>query len=440
LILTRLLKKHKLDVDTSASAEEALSYLAGHRPDVIFMDHLMPGMDGFQALQAIKNNPQTATIPIMMYTSQAGDLYVGQARALGAVGVLPKQTRQVEISNVLRSLNLAGEEGDEEEEEYAESAAEAAQTLQHEDESLREALAAEEASGAGAEARLKAHLDRRLRDQLTALKREVDLGLDTWAGKLGDSVATQIEMLLARIESEAPQRRRHERARRFGLLSVITAVLVALVLGALLGVSYRGRLEEGSRAQIAIQRTQQESLAETLGAGAAGGGGDEAAYELAVAALQWGANQGSGYPFGEPPLDDARAETLSQLVEQLRAIGFEGTVRLETHVGDFCMLQTPDGGWQQAPSDRAVEACDRTGWTEAEALALGERQSVRFANLLRFLNRGDGPRIEVVSLGNSTPLADYPASPGAMTAGEWNAVARLNNRVETYLIPAPGSR
>ena len=65
------------------------------------MDHLMPGMDGFQAVQAIKNNPRTATIPIMMYTSQEGELYLGQARALGAVGVLPKQIKQADVSKVL---------------------------------------------------------------------------------------------------------------------------------------------------------------------------------------------------------------------------------------------------------------------------------------------------------------------------------------------------
>src|SRR5690606_16348977 len=48
----------------------------------------------------------TATIPVMMYTSQSGDLYVGQARALGAIGVLPKQIRPVEVMEVLRSLRL----------------------------------------------------------------------------------------------------------------------------------------------------------------------------------------------------------------------------------------------------------------------------------------------------------------------------------------------
>ena len=83
VVLKRMLETHELEVDTAESAEEALLYLNGNRPDVIFMDHMMPGMDGFEAVSAIKNNPDTATIPIMMYTSQKGELYVGQARALG---------------------------------------------------------------------------------------------------------------------------------------------------------------------------------------------------------------------------------------------------------------------------------------------------------------------------------------------------------------------
>src|ERR1700746_3449532 len=70
------------------------------------MDHMMPGMGGFQAVQAIKNNPRTATIPIMMYTSQEGELYLGQARALGAVGVLPKQIKPADVSKVLYQLHL----------------------------------------------------------------------------------------------------------------------------------------------------------------------------------------------------------------------------------------------------------------------------------------------------------------------------------------------
>ena len=81
--LSRILERHEITVDAAESAEAAIDYLTRNRPDVIFMDHMMPGMDGFQAVQSIKNNPRTSAIPILMYTSQEGDLYLGQARALG---------------------------------------------------------------------------------------------------------------------------------------------------------------------------------------------------------------------------------------------------------------------------------------------------------------------------------------------------------------------
>src|SRR5688572_2793861 len=112
VVLSRMLQKYGIDTDAVESAETAIEYLTQHRPDVIFMDHLMPGMDGFQAVQAIKNNPQTATIPIMMYTSQQGELYVGQARALGAVGVLPKLVKPVDVSKILYQLHLLPERRD----------------------------------------------------------------------------------------------------------------------------------------------------------------------------------------------------------------------------------------------------------------------------------------------------------------------------------------
>src|SRR6202789_2401294 len=115
VILSRMLEKYDIEVDMAEAAEQAIEYLKHNRPDAIFMDHLMPGMDGLQAVQAIKGNPQTAMIPIMMYTSQEGELYVGQARALGAMGVLPKQVRPVDVSKVLYELHLLPDrrEGDE---------------------------------------------------------------------------------------------------------------------------------------------------------------------------------------------------------------------------------------------------------------------------------------------------------------------------------------
>ncbi len=49
VVLKRMLEAYELDVDTTESAESTLDYLKAHRPDVIFMDHLMPGTDGFEA-------------------------------------------------------------------------------------------------------------------------------------------------------------------------------------------------------------------------------------------------------------------------------------------------------------------------------------------------------------------------------------------------------
>src|SRR6185436_12207575 len=106
VVLSRMLERYGILVDSADSAEAALEYLKDGRPDVIFMDHLMPGMDGLQAVREIKANPELASIPIMMYTSQEGEIYGGQARASGAVGVLPKSIRPIDVTKALYQLQL----------------------------------------------------------------------------------------------------------------------------------------------------------------------------------------------------------------------------------------------------------------------------------------------------------------------------------------------
>jgi CheY-like chemotaxis protein len=117
--LARILERHEIAVDAAESAEAALEYLARNKPDIIFMDHMMPGMDGFQAVQTIKNNPRTSAIPILMYTSQEGDLYLGQARALGAEGVLPKQIKQSDVTKMLYQLRLVADRRGEDQTTFA---------------------------------------------------------------------------------------------------------------------------------------------------------------------------------------------------------------------------------------------------------------------------------------------------------------------------------
>lgn len=104
IMLQRLLEKMNVVSLAVESAEEAMVYLEDKRPDVIFMDHMMPGMDGLEATQAIKNNPKTESIPTIMYTSKEGDGYNVLAKSHGACGVLPKPANQQAVMAVINSL------------------------------------------------------------------------------------------------------------------------------------------------------------------------------------------------------------------------------------------------------------------------------------------------------------------------------------------------
>jgi CheY-like chemotaxis protein len=104
IMLQRLLEKMNVIALGVESAEEALSYLEEQQPDVIFMDHMMPGMDGLEATQTIKSNPKTQGIPTIMYTSKEGDGYNSLAKSHGANGVLPKPANHRAVMAVIDSL------------------------------------------------------------------------------------------------------------------------------------------------------------------------------------------------------------------------------------------------------------------------------------------------------------------------------------------------
>lgn len=102
--LKKLLQKQGVQVDFAESAGDALNFLETKRPDVIFMDHLMPGMDGFEATKAIKGNPDTKDIPIIMCTSKEGTEYAEQAMSLGAIAILPKPAPAATLTAVLNQI------------------------------------------------------------------------------------------------------------------------------------------------------------------------------------------------------------------------------------------------------------------------------------------------------------------------------------------------
>ncbi len=106
IMLSRMVKKTGLEVEMVESGEDALVRLeSGPLPDVIFMDHMMPGMDGLQTTKTITSNSLTAHIPIFMYTSKEGPEYEAEVKASGACGMLGKPAKPERLLEVIAELN-----------------------------------------------------------------------------------------------------------------------------------------------------------------------------------------------------------------------------------------------------------------------------------------------------------------------------------------------
>jgi CheY-like chemotaxis protein len=84
------LQKQGAEVEMAESAEAAFEKLKGALPDAILMDHMMPGLNGFEALEVIREDPRTAAIPVIMCTSHEEPEFVATAQKKGVFGILPK--------------------------------------------------------------------------------------------------------------------------------------------------------------------------------------------------------------------------------------------------------------------------------------------------------------------------------------------------------------
>ena len=420
-----MLETHALDVDTAESAEDALVYLNDHRPDVIFMDHLMPGMDGFEAVSAIKNNPATATIPIMMYTSQEGELYVGQARALGAVGVLPKQVEPVEVSKVLESLRVIGDKPERRVHEDGSNASDESgdyPSLERLDQDLKVLI-------------------RNLFDQQRAVLRR-DL-LDSY-----ESIANRVADEIRAAEPESEEDIADEPEPSGGIASRFQIAVAVLAVVAIVFAWLYWQREQSwlalQQQNMDLQRILEEQQAfDTEGAIQVQQQLNEYqrslgnAFSATLRSLEWAANQSSNYAFGEIPLGDERLSVIEEVTDHLLTIGFSGVVRIETHVADYCLSATGPDGFALTMLDMPASQCDRLGNDPIEAYELGLRQSVAFANFLRIADGRTGGTIqfEIISMGNSAPLLEYPADTNGISASIWNEIAMNNNRVEISIFP-----
>ncbi len=85
------------DVVTAENGFEALSKVARHNPDLIFVDIMMPRLDGYQTCAIIKNNSQYRSTPVIMLTSKDGLFDKARGRVVGSDLYLTKPFTKEEL-------------------------------------------------------------------------------------------------------------------------------------------------------------------------------------------------------------------------------------------------------------------------------------------------------------------------------------------------------
>jgi len=415
-VMSMQLQEQGLEVDAVESAGEAIDYLCDSSPDVIFMDYEMPGMDGFQALKAIKSNPETAMIPVLMYTSKEGGLHLGQARALGAVGVLPKTLEPVALHKILSEMHLLP---DQEPPFRPQMGSETVKDEVGEEEDTETSIqdAASELQATFAK------VEQSLQDRPQVSGDQIQKSIRDLSRKMDEELEIHRELLLARMDEH-----RGWVWPVAGLFVFMLALLLGLlVIGIRVGDVRHMLAEQAAPATNVVKKIDSESEMKDSSSVSA----QTVINPVPVSAVQWLLNQDSRFGYGQIPFSDSRIEWLNSLLSQLVRMGYRGEVLLRAHWGRFCELERGQQGNILPASDVPMDQCVISENPEISVVY----PSVGFSNLVETHPAVEGGRISISleNAGYESRNAYYPLPERVANAGEWNEIAADNQFIEVLL-------
>ncbi|MEQ8484741.1 MAG: twitching motility response regulator PilG [Pseudomonadales bacterium] len=99
-----LLTKEGCDVITATDGFDALAKIADSRPAIIFVDIMMPRLDGYQTCALIKNNSEFKTTPVVMLSSKDGLFDKAKGRIVGSDRYITKPFSKEELLGTIRTL------------------------------------------------------------------------------------------------------------------------------------------------------------------------------------------------------------------------------------------------------------------------------------------------------------------------------------------------
>lgn len=425
--LARLLADYDMEVAFADSGEAALEFLHRELVDVIFMDHTMPGMDGLEAVSAIKSNPRTATIPVMMYTTKEGEVYVSQARALGAVGVLPKKFHPNVLFEMLQKLGLVTDR------RTGEASSPEPSPRRRISDVADEVDAEYDRRALGVS--VQTLMERILEEQHLKLRSDILSSQRRFAREVAEEILAQQSPADPARQSlpVGPAPRRHG-ALVTGLALAVMALTVfgwqmtaqrdaALLEAARLGAATRSELDALSQRNAGLSSALQDA---SLAAGHR--------LDAGLAAVQWALNDPAMIPPGALPFGDDAARRLTALAGHLRRLGFSGTVRVTAALAPFCLVADPTGTLEPAPPERSTGDCDVFAHPLADSATPESLQSVGFATLVEELDGDPDLRLELATEALAPGDGPFPGA-GAADAGEWNRLAAMASRLTFTLEP-----
>lgn len=98
-----LLKKAGCEVITATDGFESLSKVMEHQPNIIFVDIMMPRLDGYQTCALIKNNQAFKKTPVVMLSSKDGLFERARSRIVGAEHYMTKPFTREELLNTIKA-------------------------------------------------------------------------------------------------------------------------------------------------------------------------------------------------------------------------------------------------------------------------------------------------------------------------------------------------
>ncbi|NJL93190.1 MAG: response regulator [Anaerolineae bacterium] len=103
-VISKILRHHGVEVRVAGDGHECLEVLKTYRPTMVIMDLALPGMDGWETLKAMRQNPATADIPVIAVTAYHSSSVQEDTEKAGFNGYMPKPANPSHLLDHLRGI------------------------------------------------------------------------------------------------------------------------------------------------------------------------------------------------------------------------------------------------------------------------------------------------------------------------------------------------